>query len=101
MAQDEFENVNLTVKIDNFNGRKRCPYCGEMPKEMEWSSEGLRIWCREKKCDDGRYPIFVPIYPEEIDLVKVTREVIEEWGKYCDGIKRVKREIAKKRAELA
>lgn len=95
MAQDEFENVNLTVQIKNFTGRKRCPYCGKAPTEMDWSSGGLRIWCREKKCDGGRYPIFVPIYPEEIDLVKVTREVIEDWGKYCDGIRKQRYKKAK------
>ena len=95
MAQDEFRDVNLTVKIDNFPGRKRCPYCDAMPTEMEWSSEGLRIWCNNYICKGGHYRIFTPIHPEEIDLVKVTKEVISDWGKYCEGIRRQKKEAAK------
>lgn len=87
MAQDEFRNVNLTVKIDNFKERKKCPYCGERPTEMEWSSEGLRIWCRNPECTGGHYHIFTPILPQEIDLAQATSRVIEDWAKYCDGIK--------------
>ena len=82
MAQDEFKNVNLTVKIKNFPGRKRCPYCNEKPEEMEWSSLGLRMWCRNEKCGHN-YVIFVPIPIEELDLVKKTEELLVNWGKYC------------------
>ena len=95
MAQDEFKDVNLTVKIDNFPGIEKCPYCGEKPTEMEWSSEGLRIWCRNDKCDGGHYHIFVPINPEDLNLADVTRSVIFDWGVYCVGIKRQKKEKTK------
>lgn len=88
MAQDEFKDVNLTVQIRNFDGRKRCPHCNEVPTEMEWSSEGLRIWCRNKECTGDHYHIFTPIEPEEIDLVKVTKQVIQDWNKYCKGIRK-------------
>ena len=79
------EGAIVTVNIKNFNKRKRCPYCGEMPEEMEWSTEGLRIWCRNKKCTGAKYKLFVPIPEEELDLVKMTRAVIGDWGKYCKG----------------
>ena len=87
MAQNEFDNVNLTVNIKNFPFRRRCPYCNEKPEKMEWSNEGLRIWCRNENCTGGHYHIFTPIHPEELDLVKVTKEVIQDWGRYCIGIK--------------
>lgn len=88
MAQDEFANVNLTVKIDNFKNRKRCPYCKIKPEEMEWSSEGLRIWCRNPECSGGHYRIFTPIEPWEVNLVSKTREVLADWEMYCRGINR-------------
>lgn len=87
MAQDEFRDVNLTVQIDNFKDRTPCPYCGTKPDKMEWSSEGLRIWCRNDYCSGGHYKIFTPIHPEETDLVKMTHEVLKDWGTYCIGIK--------------
>lgn len=87
MAQDEFKDVNLTVEISNFKDRAKCPYCGEKPKKMEWSSEGLRIWCRNGYCRGNHYKIFVPIPPEELNLVKMTRALLKDWGKYSYGIK--------------
>ena len=91
MAQNEFDDVKLTINIKNFPWRKRCPYCGEKPTEIEWSSEGLRIWCRNEACDGGHYHIFTPIHPEELDLVKVTKELLSDWENYCIGIKRMKK----------
>lgn len=87
MAQDEFKDVNLTVKIKNFKGRAKCPYCGKKPEEMEWSSQGLRIWCRNRECDGGHYKIFSPILPQEMDLVHATERVIKDWSTYCEGIR--------------
>ena len=82
MAQDEFRDVNLTINIKNFPGRRKCPYCGERPKEIEWSSLGLRMWCRNPKCKKN-YKLFVAIPEEELDLVKKTKEIISAWGQYC------------------
>ena len=87
MAQDEFRDVDLTVTIKNFNGRARCPYCGKKPEKMEWSSEGLRIWCRNDYCSGGHYKIFSPIPIEELDLVAATRRVLDDWAQYCKGTK--------------
>ena len=91
MAQDEFKDVNLTVKIDNFKGRKRCPYCGKTPNEMEWSSQGLRIWCKNPECNGAHYHIFVPIPLEETNLQFMTWDLIREWNKYCLGIRKQRR----------
>lgn len=88
MAQDEFKNVNLTVKIDNFNHRKKCPYCNDTPTEMEWSSEGLRIWCRNPECTGGHYHIFTPIAPEDTNLADKTKELLYAWSTYCLGIRK-------------
>ena len=87
MAQDEFKDVKLTVNIKNFKGRRRCPHCNEMPSEMEWSSEGLRMWCRNEACTGGHYKIFTPIPIEELDLVKKTNELLRDWGTYCSNKK--------------
>ena len=89
MAQDEFKDVNLTINVKNFPGRKRCPYCNEMPEEIEWSSLGLRMWCRNPNCSNN-YKIFVSIPIEELDLVKKTKETIENWGKFCKNAKIMK-----------
>ena len=84
----EKENVKLTVEISNFKGRKRCPYCNSKVNEMEWSDEGLRIWCRNKDCGSREYKIFTPIDGGELDLVKMTRKAIENWGEYCKNVGR-------------
>lgn len=76
------EGAIVKVKIKNFRGRKRCPYCGVKPEEMEWSPEGIRIWCENPKCNSN-YKIFVAIPEEELDLVKMTRKLISDWGNYC------------------
>ena len=87
MAQDEFRDVNLTVKIDNFK-RRRCPYCGETPKEMEWSSEGLRIWCKNPECTGGHYHIFTAMDMEKCnDIIVATKNVLGDWSQYCSGIR--------------
>ena len=98
MAQDEFRDVNLTVQIGNFRRRRRCPYCGETPKEMEWSSEGLRIWCRNPECTGGHYRIFYPIMPQEIDLIQATKRALKDWGKYCSGISQQRRSARRAKA---
>ena len=89
MAQDEFRDVNLTIEIKNFpaNSRGKCPYCGKRPEKVEWSHEGLRIWCRNQYCSGNGYKIFVPIEPEELDLVTKTKNLLADWGQYCAGIK--------------
>ena len=95
MAQDEFRDVNLTVKIDNFK-RRRCPYCGIAPTEMEWSHEGMRVWCRNPECTGGHYRIFTAIDTEKCnDIVEATWSVLSDWGKYCSGIRQQK-EMAKR-----
>ena len=78
----------LTVKISNFKGRARCPYCNEMPTEMEWSDEGIRICCNNDKCTGGHYHIFEPIYSDDLDLKKATERVISQWKYYCNSLKK-------------
>ena len=88
MSKEKKENVRLTVKISNFKGRKRCPYCNSKVDEMDWSDEGLRIWCRSENCGGKGYKIFTPIDGGELDLVKMTHRAIGEWNEYCINVGR-------------
>ena len=84
------EGSILTINIKNFpeGDRAACPYCGEKPEEIEWSPEGLRIWCRNKECSGDHYKLFREIAPEEWDLIKVTRQLLYDWSQYGESINR-------------
>lgn len=77
----------LNVRIDNFKGIKRCPYCDERPKEMIWTDLGIKLACRNPECPGPKYLIYVYIPKEEIDLKKMTFTLIDDWNQYCMNIK--------------
>ena len=92
MPKKKEEDVKLKINIKNFKGVSKCPICGMRPEEIEWSREGLRIWCNEylfssKHKESAPVKIFEPIYPEELDIVKVTKKLIESWNTYCKNMK--------------
>lgn len=88
MAQDEFRDVNLTIDIKGAKGIKRCPYCGEKPNKIEWRNGELRMWCRSDNCSgSGHYRILSkPIQEGELDLVKVSRAIVNDWNIFCDSV---------------
>ena len=73
----------LNVRIDNFKGIKKCPYCGEKPKEMLWTDLGIKLVCRNPSCTNPKYLIYVHIPKEELDLKKMTQKLIDDWNLYC------------------
>lgn len=77
----------LNVRIDNFKGIKRCPYCGEKPKEMMWSDLGIKMTCRNPDCPKPKYLIYVHIPKNELSLQKMTQKLIDDWNQYCINTK--------------
>ena len=91
------ERAVVDICIKNFPKRDRakCPYCGAEPQEIEWTPLGLRIWCRNPECKGiggTKYIMFLAIPEEELDLIKMTKQLLSYWSTYCRNSRHVNNE---------